>query len=49
MVIILTCETPGCLNENIGIPYTDPADTCVCGVCMNEITNKKPAADQPAT
>lgn len=40
MIIILTCETEGCGNANIGIPFEDPIGTPVCGVCMNEITNK---------
>lgn len=41
MIVILTCETEGCFNENIGIPYENPGEVCVCGVCMNEITNKQ--------
>jgi hypothetical protein len=28
------------MNSNIGIPFEDPAEYCICGVCMNEITNK---------
>ena len=40
MITILTCETEGCGNANIGIPVEDAAEHCVCGVCMNEITNK---------
>jgi hypothetical protein len=28
------------MNSNIGIPAEDPGEICVCGVCMNEITNK---------
>jgi rubredoxin len=36
----LTCETPECGNANIGIPFEDAPDRCICGVCMNEITNK---------
>jgi len=40
MIIILTCETEGCDNANIGIALEDPAEKCICGVCMNEITNK---------
>jgi hypothetical protein len=41
MITILTCETEGCMNANIGIPYEDAAEYCICGVCMNEITNKQ--------
>lgn len=39
MIMILTCETEGCGNANIGIPFEDLVGTPVCGVCMNEITN----------
>lgn len=41
MIIYLICETEGCGNSNIAIPFEDPAERCICGVCMNEITNKK--------
>jgi hypothetical protein len=40
MIIILTCETEGCGNANIGIPFENPGERCICGVCMEEITNK---------
>jgi len=43
MIIILTCETEGCGNANIGIPVENPGVRCICGVCMNEITNKQEA------
>jgi hypothetical protein len=45
MIIILTCETEGCGNANIGIPFEDPAGLCFCGGCGNEITNKVEATD----
>jgi hypothetical protein len=41
MIVMLICETDGCLNANIGIPFEDPAERCICGVCMNEITKKE--------
>lgn len=40
MAIILTCEVAGCENANIAIPFEGQADRYICGVCMNEITNK---------
>jgi hypothetical protein len=40
MIVILTCETEGCGNANIGIEFENPGFMCICGVCMNEITNK---------
>ena len=40
MIILLTCETEGCINKDIAIPFEDPAELCICGCCMNEITNK---------
>jgi len=39
-MIILTCEVAECGNANIGIPFEGEADRYLCGVCMNEITNK---------
>lgn len=43
MIVILTCRTDGCMNSGIGIPFEDPGEICICGVCMNEITDKKAA------
>lgn len=40
MIIYLICETENCMNQNIAIPFKDPAERCICGVCMNEITKK---------
>jgi hypothetical protein len=40
MIIILTCETEECRNANIAIPFEGDVDHYICGVCMNEITNK---------
>jgi hypothetical protein len=40
-MIMLTCEIEGCGNANIEIPFEGEADRYMCGVCMNEITNKK--------
>ena len=40
MIIYLICETQNCMNQNIAIPFQDPAERCICGVCMNEITKK---------
>lgn len=37
--MILTCETEGCGNANIGILFEGSAERYICGVCMNEITN----------
>lgn len=39
-MIILTCEIEGCGNANIPISFEGIADRYICGVCMNEITNK---------
>jgi hypothetical protein len=40
MITKVTCHTDGCENENITIPFTDAAETVLCGGCMNEITDK---------
>jgi hypothetical protein len=40
MAIILTCETEDCGNANIAIEFEEVVDHYICGVCMNEITNK---------
>jgi hypothetical protein len=40
MAIILICETEQCGNANIPITFEGTADRYICGVCMNEITNK---------
>ncbi len=40
MITILTCETQECLNANIGVYFENAPDIVVCGVCMNEISNK---------
>ncbi len=44
MIVLLTCETLGCENYNIAIPYENPANTCICGVCGQVITNKVEAS-----
>ena len=41
MKTILTCETDLCANQNIAIELDNSSDVYVCGVCMNEITNKQ--------
>jgi hypothetical protein len=48
MAIILTCETEGCGNANIGIAFEQVGDYCICGVCMNEITNKVETSPEPS-
>jgi ribosomal protein S27E len=40
MIIKLTCHTPNCENAEIPIPFEDPADMCICGVCGQEIIDK---------
>ena len=45
MIFILTCETEGCENANIAIPFEGVVDHYICGVCMKEITNKVEAID----
>jgi hypothetical protein len=40
MAVILTCEIEGCGNANIGIYFEGEADRYLCGVCMNDLTNK---------
>jgi hypothetical protein len=42
MIIKLTCHTQNCENAEIEIPFENPADTCICGACGQEITDKKP-------
>jgi hypothetical protein len=40
MNYIVTCHTSGCVNENIGIDFIDPAPVVTCGPCGVEITDK---------
>lgn len=40
MNINVICETKNCLNFSVSIFFEEEADIYVCGVCMNEITNK---------
>jgi hypothetical protein len=40
MTYIVTCHTENCLNNGIAIEILDPADTVICGVCGQEITDK---------
>lgn len=46
MTIIVTCETEGCGNANIAVPFEEVVDHYICGVCMNEITNKVEASPE---
>ena len=41
MIIKLTCHTPNCENAEIPILFEDPADTCICGACGQEILDKQ--------
>jgi hypothetical protein len=47
----VTCHTPGCPNENIGIVVQAilPDCFCVCGGCGNEITDKVPTTETTFT
>ena len=47
MTYIVTCHTPGCENENIGITFVDPAPTVYCGPCGQEITDKVEVTPEP--
>jgi hypothetical protein len=51
MLVLLTCETPGCGNSQIPIPVEDPSEICACGVCGQLITNKLvvPDPETPTT
>lgn len=49
MIMILTCETADCGNANIPIPFEGLVDRYICGVCMNEITNKVEASQEENT
>jgi hypothetical protein len=40
MIVNLICHTENCENADIAIPFEDPADTCICGPCGQEITDK---------
>jgi hypothetical protein len=40
MILILTCHTEGCMNNGAPIPFENPAPTCICGPCGQEITDK---------
>jgi hypothetical protein len=40
MVFIVTCHTPNCENDNIGIEVINPEPTVICGACGVEITDK---------
>jgi hypothetical protein len=40
MIVNLTCHTDGCENNGIKVQFIDPADTCICGPCGVEITDK---------
>ncbi len=40
MIVNLICHTDGCENLGIIIPFENPADTCICGPCGVEITDK---------
>ena len=40
MIINLICHTENCENADIAIQFEDPADTCICGPCGQEITDK---------
>jgi hypothetical protein len=44
-IIDLICHTEGCPNQDVVLPYPDPADLCICGGCDQEITDKKPAKE----
>ena len=39
--IQLICHTENCFNKDIAIPFIDPADLVICGVCNQEITDKQ--------
>jgi hypothetical protein len=36
---VLTCETEGCFNKDLGIELETSAEYFICGVCSNQITN----------
>lgn len=42
MIVNLICHTDGCENNGAVVQFVDPADTCICGPCGVEITDKQP-------
>jgi hypothetical protein len=38
-MITVTCKTPGCHNENIGLEFEVIGEVVVCGPCGNIITD----------
>lgn len=44
--MILTCETKGCMAENIAIPLETDATQYMCGACGQFITNAVEATDE---
>ncbi|CAB4168367.1 hypothetical protein UFOVP1654_10 [uncultured Caudovirales phage] len=47
MLYIVTCRTPNCENENLGIEIMDPEPTVICGACGIEITDKVQVNPEP--
>jgi len=42
LMIDLTCHTENCPNQDLAIPFPNPAELVICGGCHNEITDKTP-------